>query len=167
MKNFLVGFGIGFSVGMLVAPMSGEKTRRQLRDSAGELFESTREQARRIARDPQAAWDNVRERASSAVESVANEVDVEKLRRQATELIEDAREHISRLTDVADEATSWLNQATREDLMGIYGIGPVLADRIMESRPYYSLSDLMERGVVSEVVVQQLRRDIPNLKRTA
>jgi gas vesicle protein len=42
-KNFLVGLGIGVGLGMLLAPMSGEETRNNLRERANDLADQARE----------------------------------------------------------------------------------------------------------------------------
>ena len=42
-KNFLVGLGIGVGLGMLLAPMSGEETRNNLRERATALADQARE----------------------------------------------------------------------------------------------------------------------------
>ncbi|HYY68573.1 MAG TPA: YtxH domain-containing protein [Terriglobales bacterium] len=43
MKSFLVGLGIGIGLGVLFAPTSGEQTRSNIRDRAGELADTARE----------------------------------------------------------------------------------------------------------------------------
>lgn len=43
MKGFLFGFGIGVAIGVLFAPMSGEETRNNLTERAGDLADSARE----------------------------------------------------------------------------------------------------------------------------
>ena len=43
MKGFLIGLGIGAGLGVLLAPMSGEQTRRNLTERANDLAESARE----------------------------------------------------------------------------------------------------------------------------
>jgi gas vesicle protein len=42
MKAFLVGLGIGVGLGVLFAPMSGERTRENLAQRAGDLADSAR-----------------------------------------------------------------------------------------------------------------------------
>jgi gas vesicle protein len=42
-RNFLIGLGIGVGVGMLLAPMSGEETRNNLRERANDLADQARE----------------------------------------------------------------------------------------------------------------------------
>lgn len=43
MKSFLAGLGIGVGLGILFAPMSGEETRENLSQRAGDLAESARD----------------------------------------------------------------------------------------------------------------------------
>jgi hypothetical protein len=43
MKAFLVGLGIGVGLGVLFAPMSGERTRENLAQKAGDLADSARD----------------------------------------------------------------------------------------------------------------------------
>src|SRR3954466_11472834 len=43
MKSFLAGLGIGVGLGMLLAPMSGEETRNNLRERANDLADQARE----------------------------------------------------------------------------------------------------------------------------
>jgi gas vesicle protein len=42
-KSFIAGIGIGIGLGILFAPMSGEETRNNLRDRAGDLGDQARE----------------------------------------------------------------------------------------------------------------------------
>ena len=43
MKSFLAGLGIGIGLGVLFAPMSGEDTRNNLTQRAGDLADSARD----------------------------------------------------------------------------------------------------------------------------
>jgi gas vesicle protein len=43
MRSFLVGLGVGIGLGVLFAPMSGEETRNNIRDRAGDLADQARE----------------------------------------------------------------------------------------------------------------------------
>ena len=43
MRSFLVGLGIGIGLGVLFAPMSGQDTRENLSEHAGNLKNSARE----------------------------------------------------------------------------------------------------------------------------
>lgn len=45
MKSFLAGLGIGIGIGLLFAPLSGEETRENLLEQAGDAADSARELA--------------------------------------------------------------------------------------------------------------------------
>jgi gas vesicle protein len=53
-----------------------------------------------------------------------------------------------------------LNTVSREQLMSVYGIGSVLADRIIANRPYAKSHDVVEQGIISENTFAQLRKDL-------
>jgi len=59
-----------------------------------------------------------------------------------------------------DNAAEALNTATRDQLMAVHGIGEVLADRIIQNRPYESASQVVERGILPESTFVQLRREL-------
>lgn len=60
----------------------------------------------------------------------------------------------------ARNAEEMLNSATRQQLLSVYGIGPVLADRIMQNRPYASAYDVVEKGIIPESIYLQLRKQL-------
>jgi len=43
MRSFLVGLGIGIGLGVLFAPVSGDRTRGKIKDRANDLADSARE----------------------------------------------------------------------------------------------------------------------------
>lgn len=53
-----------------------------------------------------------------------------------------------------------LNTVTREQLLSVYGIGPVLADRIIENRPYTKARDVVERGIIPEGTFAELEKSL-------
>ena len=53
-----------------------------------------------------------------------------------------------------------LNSATRQQLLSVYGIGPVLADRILQNRPYAAVYDLVKQGIIPESIFVQLRKQL-------
>ena len=66
----------------------------------------------------------------------------------------------SRTEDRKDSAVETLNSATREALIAVHGIGEVLADRIIESRPYQKAYEVVEKGILPESTFVQLRREL-------
>jgi DNA uptake protein ComE-like DNA-binding protein len=53
-----------------------------------------------------------------------------------------------------------LNSATRQQLLSVYGIGPVLADRIIQNRPYTAVHDVVKQGIIPESIFVQLRKQL-------
>ena len=147
MKSFLTGLGTGIALGVLFAPRSGDETRQQLRESADELSGRAREQLGRV----QEYTGNLQERARD-------------IGRRATELAEDTR---SQLRDTARAVASKagagallrLNTASREELMNVNGIGPVLADRIIEGRPFLTAQQVIDRGILTDSTFKELLRE--------
>ena len=64
MKNFLPGFGLGFGLGVLLAPVSGQELRDTVSDRAGELADTAREK-----------YERVRDRAGSVISSTRGQVE--------------------------------------------------------------------------------------------
>lgn len=62
--------------------------------------------------------------------------------------------------DSARSAAETLNTATRQQLLSVYGIGPVLADRIIQNRPYAAAYDVVEKGIIPESIFVQLRKHL-------
>jgi DNA uptake protein ComE-like DNA-binding protein len=61
---------------------------------------------------------------------------------------------------VARSAAETLNTATRQQLLSVYGIGPVLAERIVQNRPYAAAYDVVEKGIIPESIFVQLRKQL-------
>jgi DNA uptake protein ComE-like DNA-binding protein len=53
-----------------------------------------------------------------------------------------------------------LNKASENDLIALNGIGPVLATRILENRPYATKIDLIGRMVIPEANYELIKRSV-------
>ena len=51
---------------------------------------------------------------------------------------------------------------TREELMNVNGIGQVLADKVISSRPYGSPRDVVDRGILPLSTFEELERELKN-----
>ncbi len=79
MNNFLLGLGIGITVGVLFAPKSGDETRKQLSDKATEGTDYLMKQGQQV-RDTAAdlvekgknALQDQKERLTNAAQTAAN-----------------------------------------------------------------------------------------------
>jgi gas vesicle protein len=64
MKNFLAGFGVGWALGILLAPMSGKEIRDDISDRASDVADTTRRK-----------YDQVRDVAGKAAQSIRGEAE--------------------------------------------------------------------------------------------
>ena len=62
MKNFLAGFGLGWALGILLAPMSGKEIRDDISDRASDIADTARKR-----------YDQVRDVAGKAAQSIRGE----------------------------------------------------------------------------------------------
>ncbi len=144
MKMFLTGLGVGLGAGLLIAPRSGESTRQQITHGARRQAQAVK----RLAQDPHAIVDAGREKVQELGDRVSKAVE------QGKEQIRHAGEKLGVGPVVA------LNTVSRDELLSVYGIGPVLADRIIEARPYESERAVVERGILSESTFTNLEKEL-------
>jgi len=67
MKSFLFGLGLGVGLGILFAPMSGEATRNNLSERAGDMADSARESYQQGRDRVQRGVETIRSTAERAV----------------------------------------------------------------------------------------------------
>ena len=65
MKSFLAGLGIGFGIGIIFAPLSGEETRGRIASRAGDLAGSARDMVDQGRERVRETVSRVRRRAES------------------------------------------------------------------------------------------------------
>jgi competence ComEA-like helix-hairpin-helix protein len=77
---------------------------------------------------------------------------------EGEETKEEIKEEEEKEIKKSKENTCWvnINTASAEELQKITGIGPVLAQRIIETRPFYSLSDLIRVNGIGEATLQKI-----------
>jgi DNA uptake protein ComE-like DNA-binding protein len=152
MKNFLYGLGAGIGIGVLLAPRAGEETRQRLGQRARDMAEGVGDTSRRWAEKVPGGT-----RAYEAVSNVASQTT-----ERARDLVGTAREQAGRVMPGVGGGgvVQALNSVSREDLISVPGIGPVLADRILQGRPYRSENDLVEQNILSDSLFQQLKRQV-------
>ena len=130
MKAFVVGFGLGAVGGLLFAPKRGEQTRKDV-------------------------WERLQRWINNASETID-----EQTNSQGSFGFTKKSSQSSRTEDRKDSAVETLNSSTREALIAVHGIGEVLADRIIKSRPYQTAYEVVEKGILPESTFVQLRREL-------
>src|SRR5579864_1462519 len=145
MRNFLIGLGLGVAAGTMIAPSSGDETRERLRRKTEEILDGVRGRANQLRqragmlgdvvqsiRSPQRGAENERSSRSEAAASRAEEPE--------------------------SGSGTRLNTISREALLEVYGIGPVLADKIIQNRPYGRAHEVVERGILPQSTFENLRQ---------
>ena len=142
MKAFLKGFGIGVGLGLLFAPSSGAETRNRVRARVAEWFDTFSKQT-----------DNLKHASQRAKEAVSS----------ASETVRRVASPVQRKREPATEtAGDVINRMTRDELMAVNGIGPVLAERIISERPFTSRRELVDRGILPQGTFEELERELAN-----
>ena len=144
MKAFLAGLGIGALIGVAFAPSSGEETRRNLVDGANQRFGRMKEDLNQ----------HLDEFKDSAGESISN------IKEQVGQRVSSVKETVSAATEKisGNSLMAILNDWPQERLIEIDGIGPVLASKIIENRPYKADTDLLESKILPPSAIEALRR---------
>jgi len=140
-KAILMGLGIGVGLGILFAPNTGERTRSKVR---GKLNEWSHRFSQQV------------DRAKKTVDSQADELSKRISERRKHE-DENERSSSKRQPKTFAEG-ELINTLSRDDLMTVKGIGPVLADRIISGRPYSSIRDLVDRGIIAQSTLDEFER---------
>lgn len=136
MRKFLIGFGVGLAAGTMIAPARGEQTREQLRGRAQDILRRVRGRADR-------AW----QRAAMAGDVARSMRGPRRPKRSENAGWREER----------DNSGTRLNSISREELLEVYGIGPVLADKIIQNRPYSRADEVVERGILPQSTFEKLR----------
>ena len=149
MKAFLTGLGIGVGIAVLFAPENGKASRDKVRERIGEWSDIFFEQIDRTK-------DAIAKRADgfSTGGSRANDSQVRQEQSQNRSL----KKKPSRSGNRVDG--DLINTISKDELLNVHGIGPVLADRIISGRPYGSRNELVERRVISQNTFEELEREL-------
>lgn len=140
---------------MLIAPKSGAETRDELEDFArnslnreklNEVLDEGRERLQNVVDQGREQINSVRERVQPVVDS-------------AREGVSSAMGRAGELKDsIANRGLlAILNEWSHERLIEIDGIGPVLATKIIQNRPYESL-DALENSKLPPSAIESLKK---------
>ena len=138
MKRFLTGVGIGVGLGLLFAPETGERSRSKLRQYFSQWADYLRNSGSQVA-------GNLREESDALPDTGDREWTQPQQRTEPR-------------THSLSHAAQVLNTISREELMNVDGIGPVLADKIISNRPYSSPQELLERRILPQNTFAELQR---------
>ncbi len=136
MKAFLTGLGIGAMIGLAVAPKSGEETRRDILENARERFESALDR-----------FEDAKQRVGDMRDNISEGAD--RVMRKAQRQYESVAK--AGLLEI-------LNDWPEDRLIEINGIGPVLASKIIQNRPYKQESDLLEAKILPPSAIEAIRK---------
>ena len=153
---------MGAALGMLVAPKSGSELRDDIQEFARDSYEQGREKLEPVldqAREKvQPAMEQARQRVEPVLDGIRDRVD--SLTTQAASVRDRV---VDRASDLKERVTnggllSILNEWPHERLMEIHGIGPVLASKIIQHRPYHSEQQLIDLKELPPSALESLRR---------
>jgi DNA uptake protein ComE-like DNA-binding protein len=137
-----------------MAPKSGRETRSDIQELARNSYEGGRDRLQelleQVSRRMQPAVDKAREGMDTArdrIESVAD-----RIRDEASGIRNQGKDKVR-----GSDLMSILNDWPHERLIEIDGIGPVLATRIMQNRPYESEQQLVESKQLPPSAIESLR----------
>jgi gas vesicle protein len=159
-KTFLAGMSVGMGAAALLAPKRGADLRRDIASSTTDYARSAREKIGSVFGDGSKETGNG---SASAQAGASDSGRGDSGQGRATELAGGSNQQGSA---AGGSFVERVNSARREELLAVYGIGPVIADQIIQNRPYRSENDLIERNVVPESAFDHLKRQL-STKRTA
>lgn len=151
MRWFLAGLGVGTVVGMVIAPKPGADTREELLDAARGRLNDARERIEPYVEEARQRIDTAAQRAQEHAEPLLE---------KAGDQLDAARERLSEVPKQkgSRELLSILNEWPHERLIEIEGIGPILATKIIENRPYESEDDLMNSKTLPPSAIENLKK---------
>lgn len=76
--SFLLGAATGFILGVLLAPASGEETRKKIQDKASDVGKSAKDGYERIAKEAEKSIKVVKEKTHEGIDSIKDFVEKKK-----------------------------------------------------------------------------------------
>ena len=161
MKSFFTGLSLGAAVGLLLAPKSGRETRNDLQELARNSYEGGRDRLQELLERAHERMQPIVDKARQGIDAARDRIQAvaEQVSEQASQVREQVREKVAEVTQSSgsNDLMSILNEWPHERLIEIDGIGPVLATKIIQNRPYESEDDLIESKQLPPSAIESLR----------
>ena len=140
-----MGVVVGAGFGIMLAPDSGENTRRKLRQRGERLF-------RRLNHDPVQTDGSGSEAGAQPATSSSGSESQRGSAATATR---------TGLDVGADQSVAEvLNHARKDELMSVDGIGDVTAKRIIRNRPYETAEEAVQEEVIPEATLEKVKEQL-------
>jgi len=146
--TFFAGLSAGAAIGMLIAPKSGVELRDDIQEFAKENL--NREKLESLAEEGRQRIQPLVDEAREKIEPIMSQA-----RDTVQSAVDSAKEHASRM---GNNLLDVINEWSHERLIAIDGIGPVLASKIIQGRPYKSEDDLIEAKTLPPSAIESLRK---------
>jgi len=160
--TFFAGLGTGAALGMLLAPKSGSELRGDIQEFARDSYEQGRERLQPVIDQAREKVEPMVNQARERVEPVVNEVRqrIDTLTTQASSVADRVVDQASDLKErvMNGSLLSIINEWSHDRLIAIDGIGPVLAQKIIQHRPYSSEQDLIDLKALPPSAIENLRK---------
>ena len=167
--TFFAGLGAGAAIGMLVAPKSGAELRDDIQSFASDTYEQGREKLEPVIEQArqkvQPAIDQTREKLEPAVTDARERIEpiMNDISQSVDRVMAQASDVRDRVVSAAQKAGNGglmaiLNDWPHERLIEIDGIGPVLATKIIQHRPYESEEALVNSKELPPSAIESLRK---------
>ncbi len=147
--SFAAGMGLGVGLGILLAPESGERTRRRIQDAGRRLAGTVAS-----GEHSEGAQDRSAPRTLDIVRSAT----------QPSVQLRPTEE--AGVAGGRNDALSFINHGSREELIQVEGIGPVVASAILKGRPYASLEAVLQDKNLPPSTVEKVQAECDR-RRTA
>lgn len=162
MKSFFTGLSLGAAIGLLVAPKSGRETRSDLQELARNSYEGGRDRLQELFERANERMQPIVEKARQGIDAAGDRIQpvADQVRNQAAQVRDEVRDKVAEVVQPSEGngLMSILNDWSHERLIEIDGIGPVLATKIIQNRPYDSEGDLIESKQLPPSAIESLRK---------
>jgi DNA uptake protein ComE-like DNA-binding protein len=145
--TFFAGLGAGAAIGMLVAPKSGVELRDGIQEFAKENL--NREKLETLAEEGRQRIQPLVVEARERVEPVLE---------QARESVQSAVDKARQMSRMQGNLLRVINEWSHDRLIAIDGIGPALASKIIQGRPYKSEDELIDAKTLPPSAIESLRK---------